>query len=343
VPMLTSVPFSLICARMTLFISKRNLTLYSFVLIMVGGVLPYFLSDFGSVIVFRALMGVGLGFVNSIAPSLASDFYVPGKKRDTVMGIQGASTGLGGIVLSALGGWLCVFGAKITFLSYLVCIPLGLIFFLTMEDRGKERRPEKTPHGGMGQFDPKAIKYALAAFIFICSFSVFGLNVAYKIVDSGIGNTVDAGYVASVNSLGNMLLGLMFGVVAGALKKWSRFIGAIAAGIGMAAVGLAGTVGFAIAASFIMGAGMGLFVTSCIRDVCSDVRPEAVTMSVSLLMSMMCLAQFLSPIFVELLMPIFGDSTVNRFLVSGGGMLLIGISVGIINILPKTYRKRSAV
>jgi MFS family permease len=90
-----------------------------------AGTSGYFLKDLYSILVSRAILGIGVSGVLTTTVTLIADYF-KGPERNAFMGMQGAFVALGGVVSITLGGLLADISWRAPFLIYMSAF---IIFF----------------------------------------------------------------------------------------------------------------------------------------------------------------------------------------------------------------------
>lgn len=143
VPMILTVPglcIALIVPFAGYFVDKygrRNLLIYFTAIYGLGGILPFFLDGFNTVIVGRLLLGVGEAFVLVIDNALLGDYFVA-KDRAKWLMIQGFFGSIAGTGLLSLSGFLSSQGWNYPFLVYgisFLITALAVIFIFEPEEK----------------------------------------------------------------------------------------------------------------------------------------------------------------------------------------------------------------
>ncbi len=120
-------------------IGKKNTVLLGISLIIIFGTLPAFLTNFKLVMMSRMLLGAGIGLFNSLSISLMSDFFESDEKA-TMIGMRTAFLNIGKALTTFLSGYLLLFGERAVFLTYLIAIPIFLLFYRYVPNSSVEER-----------------------------------------------------------------------------------------------------------------------------------------------------------------------------------------------------------
>jgi MFS family permease len=96
---------------------RIKIMLGSLILYGISGISGYFMEDIYSILVSRAVLGVGVAGVMTTTITLIADYF-KGPERNAFMGLQGAFVALGGVISILLGGILAEISWRAPFLIY---------------------------------------------------------------------------------------------------------------------------------------------------------------------------------------------------------------------------------
>ena len=80
-PYLISIPFTLLAGRLTERFPLKGLLMTGAAIICVTGLLPCIITNFTAILIVRACMGIGLGLLFTLTPSMAPEYYPEGQLR----------------------------------------------------------------------------------------------------------------------------------------------------------------------------------------------------------------------------------------------------------------------
>ena len=115
---ITNMFFAGLCRKFRL----RTLLLAGLVLYTAGGCAAGLFSNIFMVLVFRALVGIGVGIIMPMSTGLLA-FYYTRDKQDRLMGYSSAMNQMGGVAATLIAGMLAQISWILSFLVYL----MGLI------------------------------------------------------------------------------------------------------------------------------------------------------------------------------------------------------------------------
>src|SRR5690625_418891 len=124
-PSLMIIPFSFLSSYLTSKFTKRSIIMVGLFIYLLGGIGPQLVPNIELLILFRLILGAGVGLLMPLSMSLINDYY-EGKERTQMMGYNSAFSNFGGIITMLLAGWLATFGWRVPFNVYF----LGLIIFI---------------------------------------------------------------------------------------------------------------------------------------------------------------------------------------------------------------------
>ncbi|MBC3889040.1 MFS transporter [Acetobacterium paludosum] len=298
-------------------VKYKTLAILGMALFVLGGVAPYFATDFTVILIERAVFGIGLGIMSPLANSLVMGLY-EGDKLATMTGIVTLAMNIGGMVLQYLGGYMASIGWNYSFLPHgLGIISLIMVIFFLPE-------PAKAPVTVQTELVPKE-KLPVKVWITVLVYGIFTLtiypmlvNMSTLIVNRGLGTTATAGIVLAFLTIGGMLAGSVFGKL---FKISNRFILALGFAIAVAGsliVVYAGNIYMLAVGAFLGGFAMSTLIPGCMMIIGMTAKPAQMAFAVSLFFAGMNLFGFLSTYWIGAIAAITGDAVTAPILVSGG-------------------------
>lgn len=134
IPSFTIMLFILFSNAFIKWIGKRNTVIVGMIATVIGGIIPFFVNNFGIIIFSRLLVGAGIGLFTSLAVSLIGDCF-SGSEQKTLIGIQGAMGTLGNSSMTFVSGLLLGIKWQATFLYFLFIIPFLILFMMGYTSR----------------------------------------------------------------------------------------------------------------------------------------------------------------------------------------------------------------
>lgn len=311
-PYLVSIPFTLLASRLSRRFSKKSLILFGIGIIFLTGVIPFFLSEFFYILLVRSLMGIGLGILFTITPSLAPDYYPEGRMRSLTVGMQSAWAGSGGFVFNILSGYLASGQTRDIYLVYGVCI-LAFLAVLRLLPQIPAAPPE--PHK-KAPFDRGSLKTGALTFLFIGAGMTLSLNIAVYVTGAGIGGAVQAGYATSAYSIAAFVTGCCYAFVARLLKEQALMTACLLSFLGMLLCVALNQMACTYVGAALVGAGLSIFMPSCVNRMIRTTRREAIPVSIGIMMVGSSVGQTFSSLLINPIAALFSNRVEARFFVS---------------------------
>ena len=226
-----------------------------------------------------------------------------------------------GMFFNILGGFLASYNWRSLYLIFLFGIPV-IIFTMLLIPEGEVDKKEDG--SGFKLFNSFIVLLSLQSLIFgIACFTLF-TNVTYYVYELGIGNESHASLITIAFSAGAVIMGIIIPIV----MRWSgRFC--FATGLSLSAIGLwvmffVNNLPILILGGLLIGLGFGLFMPSGYTLIPENVRPAAITMSISLFTACYSFGGFLNPYIVTLIAGVFNSHVSTRFLI---GAIIMSLDV----------------
>lgn len=317
------IPFSLLSGRLSLTYSKRRILFVGLGIYLLAGFGGGLMNSMTSLLVMRALLGVGTGLISALSLTLIADFY-QGEERSSTMGLSSAVGTMGGVVLTLLAGWLAQISWRLAFGVYLVSlIALLLVIFFLPEPPKTEKiqasGPEKLPVGVYG--------LGFLMVLLMIAFYLLPTRIALFLQDTGIGDAGQSGVSIATMNTSAFLVGLFFGWLRKRLKSYFTLLGIISLGIGLLALVYVQTYSLVLVALFVSGLGIGILMPTLFLSTANQVTSELNGPAMAVINSSIYLGQFISPLAFNLLEKTFAFQSIRDYFLTGGWLTLIAAGV----------------
>ena len=304
-------------------ISFRTAAIIGAALFLLIGVVPYFLEEFALILASRALLGVSVGLITVVGPSLALLLFDEGQ-RTRVLGATNFANNLGNMFFLLVGGILAASGWRSVFLVYLIGAAVLVIVLLFLpEPKGSDG---EAPHADTGRLPGSVFRISLFFGVNFLLLIPAYLTFSSLVVSAGAGDAAVAGGMLSAGTVAGMVAGALYGKIRGVFGSASM---AASSTCGLAAALLLwqGT-GFValLLGSLLSGVCMSLLIITATMDV-GMVCPASITArATSVAMSAMSIGSFLSAFYTGTLSSVPGQDPLHFvFLVSALGFGVMAV------------------
>lgn len=314
ITMFAAIPTQIFNGVILKKLGYKMATVISAAVSIIAGVLPFFVDmSVGALITCRAVVGLAYGMAMPIAYSYVSALF-EGDRRSSILGIGQSVSALSGIAVTSLAGILAAISMSHLFLYHLVVlIPLLLGFFMPnpkVEEASAEEAKSSKADFKIGKSAwLLCILYGLA----MLGWYPFPLYSSAIIVGDGIGTTVDAGFVASVGTVGCLVGGAAYTFVNKAFK--SRTIGVAFAlmALGYALTQVSGSLAMMYVGYTVAGFGYFTFVPACMDYLGLAVTGTKYATATGISFALACAVGQITAYVLDLVGNIFGRADDFRF------------------------------
>lgn len=287
---LTNMIFPKLCR----YFRAKELVMAGLLLYTVGGCAAGLFSNIYLVLIFRALVGVGVGIIMPLSTGLLS-FYYTRDKQDKLMGYSSAMNQMGGVVATLISGFLAGISWRASFLVYLmglISIVLCLLFLPNEKIGGESGKKEK------GTFK-KYYTFIIAIFLLMFSFFIYPSSFAIETAKEGI---IPQQYVSVIMASMDLIAffgGLAFVHIKKKMGMTTKFVAPALFFAGYALLFFIGGWGGAIFGSALIGFANGLGIPFIMSTAGQKAGKAAATTVMPMLSMAMYLAQFVTPMILS--------------------------------------------
>lgn len=296
---ITNMFFTKLCSKF----KARTLLLAGLVLYTAGGCMAGLFSNIFVVLVFRALVGIGVGIIMPMSTGLLA-FYYTRDKQDRLMGYSSAMNQMGGVIATLIAGMLSQISWRLSFLVYLMgLISIILcIMFLPNERLVSEEKHEKRK-GAFGEY----YTYVIAMFLLMFTFFVYPTDFAIEAVKTG---AIPVGLIAVIMAGADLVAfagGLCFVHIKKAVGQLTKYAAPILFAAGYIFLAFVGGLAGALAGSALIGFANGLGIPYIISAASAKAGRTAATTVMPMISAAMYLAQFVTPLILSAITAAAGD------------------------------------
>ena len=240
IPCIIIIPVTLIVGKLMQVMSKKLLAIIGIILFLIGGLVPAFMTSFLALQILRGVFGVGVGILQVVSTALVAENF-EGAERDRVQGNLQAFQMLGCAIMVFVGGWLATMGWNTVFYVHIIGA-ISLIVALVCLPNVKPSAPAKAANSApaeKGKLTGKMWVWMIIAFFVFCTGQLYSNGNAYLLTEKGIGDSAASGLGMAFFCAGGIIMGLLYGKLASALKDYTMGVGFIVMALSYAVMAMA--------------------------------------------------------------------------------------------------------
>jgi len=289
---LTNMIFPKLCK----YFRAKELTLAGLIIYVIGGCVAGLFNNIWLVLIFRALVGVGVGIIMPMSTGLLS-FYYTRDKQDRLMGYSSAMNQMGGVIATLISGMLAGISWRASFLVYLIgilCIVLCVLFLPNEKISTQGGKKEKG-------FFKKYYAFVIAMFLLMFTFFIYPSTFAIETAKEGIISMKYVAVIMAAMDLVAFLGGLAFAKVKKHMGMKTKYV---APGLflgGYLSLLLLGGWPGAIIGSALIGFANGLGIPFIMSTAGQSAGRAAATTVMPMLSMALYLAQFTTPMILSVI------------------------------------------
>lgn len=307
---------------------RRKLAIWFAALYGVGGMLPFFLHDFTSLMAGRLLLGVGEAFILTMGNTLLGDYFDKDQRAKWLMwqGIVGPACGT---ALLSASGYLAGFGWNFSFLVYgfALVIALAGYFVLFEPERAPTPAPGSTAAREAALPFPRwlMVRIAITTFVLAVLYFVYTLQFSLALDALGLKEIHKIGNYSAVASAAVPIGAILFKILSKRSIRLQFTVLLVLLGTGLAGIGLSRDIHTVVAFAFIQQLGAGMCIPILIAWSLQSMPEQFRGRGMGWWTSAFFLGQFLSPFFVTFARG-FTGGLLETFVAAGVTCAVIGLA-----------------
>lgn len=283
-------------------VKKRNVLIVGLTLYLVAGCIGFLSPNIQVLLLSRLMIGVSIGIIATIGPSLIADNY-EGEKREKMMGYNMAFLNIGSVIGSLTAGVLATINWRTVFLlNSVALITLVFSIFLIKEEKLEDKKEEKV------RINPQIFKLFSYCIIITILFGTIATNLSLYIEGEKFGGPEFVGIIMACSGIVSFLSGLFLTNIMKLLKQIFIPVVILIAmlGFGLIAFGPSGII-VLIGVCLIFSAN-GLLIPIILLKGTNIVEKSLRTLSVSIINAGLSIGMFISPLIFELVGKVFNNN-----------------------------------
>lgn len=300
-------------------VSKKMLMMLALLLVIINGVIFAFLGgscDYNWLLLASAFTGVVSGIASTVPNSIVSQYADNFEERGKYTGYNNAFMQGGGLIMSAVGGFLGATRWQHAYYLYFLAVPaLIIVAVLCPPDEKQETAGKQALQFNQipARIWMMCVHYAV---FFVCCYTFSVYISSYIITDFRLGSSAQAGIATALRGISAVLAAALYSKYNRKLGKWFMPFFCITTTLGyLLCTTLTTTLIGCMAGAFLIGIGQSAVAPYVIGEASREVPGQLMPLAISMIMGSMSLGMFLSKYITGwLCIPLGGESTYNRFL-----------------------------
>lgn len=303
----TIIPFSFLSGYLTKFIQQRTIVIIGLIAFLIGGVGPHFFPAIKIIMIFRLVLGIGVGLVIPMAMTLINNYFT-GAERTKMMGYQSAFNNFSGIVALVVSGWLATLSWKTPFLLYFITLVILVlaIFFIPKNEIQQQAT------GDMKKKLPlKVYGYTFAIAGIMLVYYTIHTNIALYLKESQLGGAQLAGIVAACTTIGGIITNMTLVPIQIVLKRYVLPTLLMMMALAFFILFTTQSISLIIISVGLVGLAQGGLFPLFILKALDSVPPELAPKTVAWTSSFTYVGMFLSPLVMDFITFVFRQENVR--------------------------------
>ncbi|OFV69767.1 MFS transporter [Acetobacterium wieringae] len=326
IPALMGLVFAFASGPLSLRLPKKSLVIFGLVCGLAGGMIALL---FGSTSIYvllacSLLLGIAQGMNSTMSMALIADYFVA-EESGALMGLQSAFVNGGSMVLLFSSGMLAGISWQMSYLVYLVFIPVIVIVIKNLPRDHAPAHAADTLQEKSARLNGRVYFTALTMFLFGVFLFVFQTNVAMFVVGNGLGDASTSGLINTAMSAAGMLTGILFGRMQQVLKKLVIPVSLLVGGLGMLLIFMLGSLPSLFIGAMCCGFCLATINPAGTFQAANAVHPSISSLAIAVVTASTSVGIFVSPILSNGVANLTGGGIEIKFLLAAVGLAAVGL------------------
>jgi MFS family permease len=284
---------AMVAGRIVDRVGRKRLLVGALVAYAVVGTAPLWLESLPLIVGSRVLVGLTEAAIMTCCTTLLADYF-SGPRRERYFGLQVVFTTVAATVFFGLGGALGSHSWRTPFWLYAVSLPLALAAAKLVWQPAPADRSRALPPLPWGRLLAPVGVTLLGGLVFY----VLIVELSFTLDAIGVESTGTIGAVSAISSLGTAVGAFSFGRLARLGPAVTVPAAFALSGVGLVALGFAGTVPAVVVAAVVTGLGNGLLLPAMLSWALGSLTFEQRGRATGVWTSALFVGQFVCPLVV---------------------------------------------
>lgn len=296
VPALFIIITSLLFHKISKYRTTKEIALTGLALYIIGGSIAGLSNSIFTLLLFRAVLGVGIGLLMPLSTGLISYYFKP-DEQSTLLGYSAAMNNLGGIVAMILSGYLVSINWRYSFFVYFIGLVSAILVLFLLPNTKIEKEEDNYSIKDVSG----SIFYFASIFLIMLAFYVFPTSFSLISSEENLIKPEFIGSLMALQTLAAFIIGLNYGRIDMLFREKTSYLGGVSLIAGYLLLATQNHI-FIISLSIIfIGIGLGLLVPYLNKNLLASTKPENATTVMALMSASLYLGQFISPLLSQFL------------------------------------------
>ncbi|QGQ97678.1 MFS transporter [Paenibacillus psychroresistens] len=298
------LPSLLIGSFLSKRISKKAILCIGLILYVIGGVGPAFMDSIAGILVLRAVLGFGIGFITPLMNAFVAEYFED-DERSKMNGLTVGVNGLGGAFFLTIGGAITVLGWRGVFWTYSFGVVLLVLVLLFVPHEKPILTAKTVSRTKTTPIPIRVYKIGLITTALMIMYYVIPSNLASFVVDNGLGSSATSGYLTALSFIFVFLAGITGTRLNKLLKKGIVPFILFLLGLAFLLMSQAFTLWMVAFGVALVGFGFGLAYPILLNKMAIATPIAQMTLAVMLMTGFANIGQFISPLITNLIQSLF--------------------------------------
>ncbi|HZK43394.1 MAG TPA: MFS transporter [Syntrophomonadaceae bacterium] len=294
-PALSIIPFTFLTSYLTTKLSKRTIVLFGLVIYLIGGIGPQFMPTIELLILFRLVLGAGVGVLMPLSESLIYDYFT-GIERTKMMGYNAGFSNFGGIITMLLAGGLATLGWQLPFYVYLLGLVIFVLVFFYLPKEEIRKPPQ---HEKKLKIPLTVYGYSLGMGAIMLAHYAVATNMALYLEQTSLGGPALAGAVISFVTIGGMVTSLLLVQIESILNRFLIPVMLLAMGLSFSFMSFTNSVPVLMTSVCFIGFAQGALFPTLTIKILNRVKIHQTDKAIAVSTAFIFSGQFLSPLVLD--------------------------------------------
>ena len=309
------------------------------ILYVLGGVGPAFMHSIATILLLRAVLGLGIGFITPLMNAYVAEYF-EGQERSKMNGLTVGVNGLGGAFFLIIGGATTTLGWRGVFWTYSFGLLLLILVILFVPHDRPVRTTKTSDSSKKTASMPFGVyRIGLMTTGLMILYYVIPTNLASFVVDQGFGSSATSGYLTALSFVFVFLAGITGTRLNRLLRK--NLVSLILLLLGLAFLLMSQAVALWMVALCVatVGFGFGLAYPLLLNAMAGAAPKENLTLAVMLMTAFANIGQFISPLLTNGIQSLFHLESITSVFVILTVIIAIILSIKIFQISTPSHKR----